>query len=123
MSSTAIHEALVRQMFAGFDAKETSILAGLVTDDVSLQLGNSPTSVGKPAFVVAVDAFLASVDRFRHEILGLWHDDEMVIAELKVHYVRLDGKELALPCCNVFKFHGEQISEYRSYMDINPVYA
>jgi hypothetical protein len=27
-----------------------------------------------------------------------------------------------LPCCNVFKLRDGLISEYRSYMDANPVY-
>jgi ketosteroid isomerase-like protein len=50
----------IRMMFATFDAKDSSALAALVTDDVRLPLSNAPPARGKPAFVEAVDAFLAS---------------------------------------------------------------
>jgi limonene-1,2-epoxide hydrolase len=74
------------------------------------------------AFVVAVKAFLGSVAGFRHAILNLWRDGHTLIAELDVHYTRLDGGEVTLPCCNAFKLGDGLISEYRSYMDATPVY-
>jgi ketosteroid isomerase-like protein len=120
--SQATESDLIGRMFAAFDAKEVSTLAELVTDDVRLRLGNAPTAQGKSAFVAAVNAFLGSVAGFRHEILNLWRDGQSVIAELDVHYTRLDGGEVTLPCCNVFKLRDGLISGYRSYMDANPVY-
>jgi ketosteroid isomerase-like protein len=112
----------IRRMFAAFDAKDLTTLADLVTDDVRLRLGNPPMVAGKRAFVAAVTAFLGSVTSFRHEILNVWHDGHTVVAELNVHYVRLDGGEVTLPCCNVFELRDELISDYRSYMDATPVY-
>jgi ketosteroid isomerase-like protein len=118
----ATESDLIRRMFAAFDVKEVSTLAELVTDDVRLRLGNAPTARGKLAFVDAVNAFLASVAGFRHEILNLWCDGHTLIAELDVHYTRLDGGKVTLPCCNVFKLREGLISEYRSYVDATPVY-
>lgn len=46
----------------------------------------------------------------------------MLIAELDVHYARLDGGEVILPCCNVFRLHEGLVAEYRSYIDATPVY-
>jgi hypothetical protein len=44
--------------------------------------------------------------------------------EFDVHYTRLDGGEVTLPCCNVLRLHNHDlVSEYRSYMDATPVYA
>jgi ketosteroid isomerase-like protein len=114
--------ARTRQTFAAFDAQDVEAMAALVSDDVTLRLGNPPMVHGKELFVAAVRAFLTSVSSVRHEIVTLWHEDETVIAEIVVHYVRLDKGQVALPCCNVFVFRDELISEYRSYMDINPVY-
>jgi ketosteroid isomerase-like protein len=122
MSQTAEFDH-IRQMFAAFDAKEVSALAEFVTDDIALRLGNPPMVQGKPAFVAAVNAFLASVAGFRHEFLNLWRAGQTVIAEFDVHYVRLDGGKVTLPCCNVFKLRDGLVSEYRSYMDATPVYA
>jgi limonene-1,2-epoxide hydrolase len=36
---------------------------------------------------------------------------------------RLDGRELNLPCCNVFGVHDGVVNDYRIYMDVNPVLA
>jgi ketosteroid isomerase-like protein len=114
---------LVRRMFATFDAQDVSGLARFVTDDVRLRLGNSKAVQGKSAFVEAVNAFLGSVGGFRHEVLNVWSDGDALIAEFDVHYTRLDGDEVTLPCCNVFRLRDGLIAEYRSYVDATPVYA
>ena len=51
------------------------------------------------------------------------HHAPSISVELEVRYTRLDGKELTLPCRNVFRIRDGLVSDYRSYMDINPVYA
>jgi ketosteroid isomerase-like protein len=113
----------VRRMFATFDAKDVSALAAFMTDDVRLRLGNAEMVQGKPAFVAAVDGFLASVAGFRHEVLNVWSDGDALIAEFDVHYTRLDGAEVTVPCCNVFRLRDGLVAEYRSYIDATPVYA
>jgi ketosteroid isomerase-like protein len=113
----------VRQMFAAFDINDRAALATLVTDDVRLQLMNNDVVEGQQAFAAGVDAFHDSIVGVRHEILDLWVDGEVVIAELLVHYIRHDGQRVTLPCCNVFRLRGGSIYDYRSYMDISPVYA
>ena len=90
----------VRAIFGAFDAKDVSALAAFMTDDVRLRLGNADPVQGRPAFVEAVSAFLASVAGFRHEVLNVWRDGDALIAEFDVHYTRLDGGEVTLPCCN-----------------------
>src|ERR1700693_3971339 len=76
----------VRRMFATFDARDVSALAAFVTDDVRLRLGNAEPVQGKPAFVEAVNAFLASVAGFRHEVLNVWSEGDALIAEFDVRY-------------------------------------
>jgi ketosteroid isomerase-like protein len=94
-----------------------------VTDDVRLRLGNAEPVQGKPAFIEAVTAFIGSVASFRHEVLNVWNEGDALIAEFDVHYTRLDGDEVTLPCCNVFRLRDGLVSEYRSYIDATPVYA
>jgi ketosteroid isomerase-like protein len=113
----------VRRMFAAFDSKDVSSLAALMTDDVRLRLGNAEAVQGKSAFVEAVNAFLASVAGFRHQVLNVWSDGDALIAEFDVHYTRLDGGEVTLPCCNVFRLRDGLVAEYRSYIDATPVYS
>jgi ketosteroid isomerase-like protein len=113
----------IRTIFATFDAKDVSALAAFMTDDVRLRLGNAEAVQGKPAFVEAVNTFLASVGGFRHEVLNVWSNGDALIAEFDVHYTRLDGGEVTLPCCNVFRLRDGLVAEYRSYIDATPVYA
>jgi ketosteroid isomerase-like protein len=113
----------VRRMFAAFDSKDVSTLAALMTDDVGLRLGNAQPVQGRSAFVEALNAFLASVAAFRHEVLNVWSDGNALIAELDVHYTRLDGGEVTVPCCNVFRLREGLVVEYRSYIDATPVYS
>jgi ketosteroid isomerase-like protein len=113
----------IRRMLASFDAKDVSALAAFMTDDVSLRLGNAEPVQGKSAFVEAVNAFFASVEGFRHQVLNVWSDGDALIAEFDVHYSRLDGGEVTVPCCNVFRLRDGLVAEYRSYIDATPVYS
>jgi ketosteroid isomerase-like protein len=112
-----------RRLFAAFDGNDVATLATLVTDDVRLQLMNNEPAFGQQSFAAAVGAFHDSIAGIRHEILDVWSDSEAVIVELRVHYTRLDGGNVTLPCCNVFRVRDSRIADYRSYMDITPVYA
>jgi ketosteroid isomerase-like protein len=113
----------LREMFGAFDAQDVSALAGFVTDDVHLRLGNAEPVEGRTAFVESVTQFIASVAGFRHEFLNIWSDRDALIAEFDVHYIRLDGGEVTLPCCNVFRVRDGLVAEYHSYMDATPVYS
>jgi ketosteroid isomerase-like protein len=113
----------LRVIFRAFDAKDVSAFAAFMTDDVRLRLGNAEPVQGKSAFVEAVTAFLASVAGFRHEVLNVGSDGDALIAEFDVHYIRLDGGEVTVPCCNVFRLRNGLVAEYRSYIDATPVYS
>jgi ketosteroid isomerase-like protein len=112
-----------RAIFSAFDAEDVSALSALMTDNVRLRLGNAETVTGKAAFVDTVNAFLSSVARFRHEIIDVWRDGDTLVTELEVHYTRLDGKQVTIPCCNVFQLRDGLIAGYRSYIDATPVYT
>jgi ketosteroid isomerase-like protein len=116
-----LHRA--QAIFAAFDAKDVAALAELVRDDVRLQIGNADVVNGKAEFVESLSAFFSSVAGFGHTITNVWSDLDAIIAELRVHYIRLDGTELTLPCCNVFRLRDGAVADYRVYMDITPVYA
>jgi ketosteroid isomerase-like protein len=113
----------LRRVFATFDAQDVPTLAGFMTDDVKLRLGNAATIIGRAAFVDAVNAFLGSIAGVRHEILTVYSDGDAAIVEFDVHYTRRDGNVVTVPCCNVFRLRDGLIAEYRSYIDATPVYA
>jgi ketosteroid isomerase-like protein len=114
---------LVRGVFAALDAQDPAAVAAYMTDDVRMRLGNADLVEGKAAFREATAAFVASITAIRHEITSMWSVDDVVIAEMDVHYERLDGRKVTLPVCNVFRVRGGLVSDYRVYLDIGPVYA
>jgi ketosteroid isomerase-like protein len=116
-------EEQVREVFAALDAKDVPALAALMTDDVRLRLGNVDVVKGKSEFVEASHAFNKSVAGVRHNVINVWSDGDALIVELEVDYTRLDGGELTLPCCNVFRLRDGSVADYRVYIDITPVYA
>jgi ketosteroid isomerase-like protein len=88
-----------------------------------MRLGNADVAEGKPRFLEATAAFLASIQANGHEITSMWTVDDVVVAEMAVHYERLDGRRVTLPCYNVFRVRDGLVSDYRVYLDIGPVYA
>jgi ketosteroid isomerase-like protein len=116
-------EDLVRGVFAALDAKDPAAVSARMTQDVRMRLGNADLVEGKAKFREATAAFVASITAIRHEITSIWSVDDVVIAELDVHYQRLDGRRVTLPCCNVFRVRDGLVSDYRVYLDIGPVYA
>jgi ketosteroid isomerase-like protein len=120
-SHSPLHYA--QAVFAAFDAKDVAALAALMTEDVRLQLGNADVVNGRAELIEALDTFFVSVAGVRHVVTDVWSDRNVVIAELSVHYTRLDGTAITLPCCNVFRLRDGAVADYRVYMDITPVYA
>ena len=84
-------------MFAALDAKDSAAVTARMTDDVRMRVGNADLVEGKAKFREATAAFVASINAIRHEITSMWSVDDVVIAEMDVHYERLDGRKVTLP--------------------------
>jgi ketosteroid isomerase-like protein len=113
----------VHELFAALDRKDVTALAAQLGDDVRTRMGNQDPVEGKVAFTQAAGGFLESIAAIRHEIHSIWSVDDAVVTEMSVHYTRLDGGQLTLPCCNVFRLRDGLVVDYRVYMDVSPVYA
>ena len=123
-AENAVAVRAVREIFAAIDSGDVDALCRQVTDDVRFQFGNAEVITGRSAFEAASIAFLQSIAAIRHELLELWEvDGGTVITAMRVHYQRLDGQKLTLPCCNLFGTRAGRVHDYRVYMDINPVFA
>ena len=124
MTHTGTAEETVRAIIAATDAADVDRLSELVTVDVRLRFGSAEPSVGRDAILTGAEAFFASIASIKHDIGALWTvGTQVVITEMTVHYERLDGGELSLPCTDIFYLRDGLIADYRIYMDIAPVYA
>ena len=88
-------------MFAAIDRKDSTVFVGYLTDDAVFRFGSAPAVRGRDAIREAVDGFF----------------------EGEVTYTRLDGTSVTLPFADVFEYEGDQIAEYKIYIDIAPLYT
>jgi ketosteroid isomerase-like protein len=115
---------VVRELLAAVDGGDLAAVAAIVTNDVHLRFGNVEPTDGKADFIKTTQAVFGSIAGIRHDILDIWEvEAETVVAVMDVHYTRLDGGELTLPCCNTFRLRDGLVHDYRVYMDITPVLA
>jgi ketosteroid isomerase-like protein len=53
-----------------------------------------------------------------HDVRGTWEIGNVVIVEMDANYVALDeGRPVKVPCCDVYRFEGDLIKEWRVYPD------
>jgi limonene-1,2-epoxide hydrolase len=122
----SVYASRVSAMFSALDNRDSDTVIGHLTDDVVVHLGNADPIQGGEAFIALFDQVLSALQGLRHEIHDVWRaaeDPDVVIARMTVHYTRLDGVLISVPCCNVFRLTDGLIGEYRVYVDISPVFA
>ena len=115
---------LVRTLIRAVDAADQNAIAALTATNVHFRFGNAAPTDTQSELLGAAKSFRSAVADLHHTILDLWEvDDGTVVALMEVYYRRLDGRELNLPCCNVFGVQNGVVNDYRIYMDVNPVLA
>ena len=88
-----------------------------LTDDCILQAGNSKPVKGKENIKAVFDGFFPNVKGIKHELTDSFSSGNSVVYRGKVTYTRLDGSQLTVPVCDVFKMRENLISEYYIYID------
>jgi hypothetical protein len=103
---------------------QPEVFAEFLTEDGKFIFGNMPAAKGRTAVANPVKQFFGTINGIKHHIAGVWHEDNTVIVELAVSYTRKDGEVVTLPCANIWKLDKQnKISDYRIFMDVNPVFA
>jgi ketosteroid isomerase-like protein len=115
---------LVRTLIRAVDGADQNAIATLTANDVQFRFGNAAPTSTQSELLAAAQSFRDAIADLRHTILDLWEvEDRTVVAVMDVYYRRLDGRELTLPCCNIFRVRNGVVNDYRIYMDVNPVLA
>lgn len=110
-------------VFATVDRMNASAFAEYFTADGLFVFANWPEACGSNAIQTIVDDFFKSIAALRHEVLNVWRVDDVDICQLRVIYTRHDGSQVSLPCANIWRRVGDKFSEYRIYIDLNPLFA
>jgi ketosteroid isomerase-like protein len=119
-STTSID--LVRNLIRAVDRSDHATIAASTAKDVHFRFGNADPTNTQSELVAAAGTFRSAIADMRHTVVDMWEvDDGTVVATMNVYYRRLDGKELNLPCCNIFRIHDGLVNDYLIYMDVGPV--
>ena len=110
-------------LFAAIDAKDSAAFAGFLTEDGRFRFGSAPEVRGRKDVATAVDAFFETIAGLSHDISMTMQNGSTVVCEGEVSYTRHDGSSISLPFADVFELVGDEIADYKIYMDIAPLYA
>jgi ketosteroid isomerase-like protein len=117
---------VIRALVEALDRADVRAVTAHLHEDVVVTLSNRQPIRGAAAFAELYAQVAGTVVGVRHEIHDIWgaaDDPAIWIARMTVHYTRLDGKTVSLPCCNVFRFAGAYVADYQVFMDMTPVLA
>ena len=99
------------------------LAARMAPDGVLVSVNDDPV-VGRDGLRGAVRNFQQAVTSISHEVVRAWQAETTIVTQLRVTYVRLDGRKVVLPCTNIFDLTDDGlISRYQIFMDMTPVFA
>jgi len=117
-------EDRIRKVFSTSDDGDVDANVAQMTEDLVFRFGSAEPLYGREAYRRLSEEFLGQIRGLRHEIVSLWNPEpDVVITEIVVHYTRLDGSEISLPCSNVFRLRDGLVAEYLIFMDVNPLFG
>jgi hypothetical protein len=58
-----------------------------------------------------------------HDLVERWKIDGTGIVEAKVTYTRADETQVTVPVVTIYRERGEEIHDYRIYIDLAPLFA
>lgn len=113
----------MKELFAVVDSMDARGFAAAFAEDGLFRFGNNPTAVGRDQIESSVNAFFSNLEGLRHEILDVWDHEDVVLSEVEATYTRLDGTSISLPAATIGRRRDGLLSDYRIYMDINPLFT
>jgi ketosteroid isomerase-like protein len=114
---------LVEAIFADVDAMNADKFVTHLTPDGRFQFGNGEPTIGRQATRDSVAGFFSSINGLRHQVIGIFQQENVITVELSIDYTRKDGKVVTLPCANIFRMEGPLVRDYRVFMDVTPIFA
>jgi hypothetical protein len=115
-------------IFRTIDSMDAARFAEAFTEDGTFRFGNADAAAGRQQVREYVAGFFSSITGLSHHITGmwsgLWQMGEVHIVESEVVYTRKDGTQTQpLPATSTLRMKGDQIRDYRVFMDISPLFA
>lgn len=127
-SEGSVSDHWVLDYFRAIDSKDVPTVVEAFAEDGTFRFGNSEPAVGRPRVEGAITAFNSSIGGLSHDIISVWsaawEGGAVKIVEAKVTYTRKDGTRTEpLPVVSALRMRGDQIQDFRIFMDIAPLFA
>ena len=116
-------KAWIKKLGETIDAKDSDGFANYLTEDAIFRFGNQPEVQGRKAVRDYVAQFFTMIQSSEHEIINFWENDNTIIWQGRVNYIRLDAKKVAIDFCNIFHMKDGLIGQYSIYIDNTPLFA
>ena len=113
----------IQEVSEAIDAKDSDKFASYITPDGQFRFGNAPSLYGTEDIRNGVAQFFTMIKASRHELVNFWEGDNSIVWQGKVHYTRLDDKEVAIDFVNIFNMDGEKVKDYLIYIDNSPLFS
>ena len=111
------------KLFASIDAMDTESFLGFIAENCTFRFGSSPPITGREGIRASVNDFFSMFAALRHDLDRIVAAENGIVCEGAVTYTHHDGRSVSVPFCNVFEADGGQITLYRIYIDMGPVFA
>ncbi|MCT4646983.1 MAG: nuclear transport factor 2 family protein [Carboxylicivirga sp.] len=105
------------KLSVALDNKQLNKVLEFLTDDCILKAGNGEPVMGKDNIANTFESFFPAVKSIAHDVKDIFESGNSLVHRGTVTYTRLDGSQLTVPFCDVFKMEGTLISEYYIYID------
>jgi ketosteroid isomerase-like protein len=108
----------VEEMVQAATAENWEVFLGYFSRDLYYKLGVAEPLHGPEACRDALAAIYKKLKPAVHEVRGIWEIQNVVLVEMIAHYVSVaEGRPVSVPCCDVYRFEGDLIKEWRVYPD------
>jgi len=112
-------QAFVESLYQAVDARSAEQLATFLHPDVNFRFGNADAIQGKAATLEANRGFFGSIEKMSHTINGVYQQEDRVICNGQVDYLRLDGSPYSAQFATVLQISEGLITDYLIYADVS----
>ena len=115
-------KARVEEMVKAATEKNWKVFLRYFSRDLYYKLGAAEPLHGPEACRDCLARIYEKLEPAVHEVRGVWEFGNVVIVEMDANYVTVEGgRPVKVPCCDVYRFEGDLIKEWRVYPDASQV--
>ena len=117
-----------RKLYDGaVDRKDAAGFAAVFADDAWMRFGNADPIIGRQAIESAIAQFFTLVAGLKHDMTGIWSQQDAVICEATVTYTRHDRKTVEVPAVTIFRLrnspNGPLAHRVQMFVDLAPLFG